>query len=64
MQSVGALVSFWKSLVRADDANAMVRELVMHLGDVHFLHMTRDAILRIRRARFAGMVGSLLIGRL
>jgi hypothetical protein len=39
----------------------MVGELVMHLGNVHFLHMAGDAILRIRRAGFAGMIDGLLL---
>ena len=47
---------FGESLVRADDSNAMVGELVMHLGDVNSFHMAGDAILRICGARFAEMI--------
>jgi hypothetical protein len=58
----GCTVVIWKGVVRVYDANAMIGELVMHLGDVHFLHVAGNAILSIRRAWFAGMIGSLLFG--
>ena len=47
-------LSFWEGLVCVDNPNAVVSEFVVHLWDVHFLHMAGDAILRTGRARLSG----------
>ena len=46
----------------AGDADAVVGEVVVHFGDIHFGHVARDAVLRADGAGHARVIGSFFPG--
>ena len=53
---------FGVGVVGAGYADAVVGEVVVHFGDIHFGHVARDAVLRADGAGHARVIGSFFPG--